>query len=1031
MKNIFTAEKKHVFALLLIMLFVSTTAMAQRITVSGTVTDRTGETVIGATVQEKGTSNGTITDFDGNFSFQVDAKSTLVFSYVGYQTQEIPVEGKTVFNVTMADDAQMLDEVVAVGYGTQTKKEITGSVASVKAESFNKGVTANPMGLIQGKVAGLNIIKNGGDDPAQNSYNVQLRGVGSLSGAVSPLYVIDGVPGGDLSSVLPSDIESIDVLKDGSAAAIYGTRANAGVILITTRRGSKDGKFHAEYNGSVSTGVIVNTPRVLTADEYRELMVGKSYYDPALGKEVALGTDYGANTNWLKEITRTPVSHTHNVAISGGNENFNFRASAGYRNLQGVLLKSDYEEINGRFAANQKTLNKRLELQYDFSYTHNNKAWANYDNLNQALRSNPTMPVYAKDAENINPADFDQYGGYFENINSSYTRNPVSDIMQRANDEKNQVIIGSVRATLNIIEGLKFSSFYSIQNNSTWNGRYQASTLRAVAGKGGVAEQSSAFYTQQVVENTLQYIDQWGGHSFQAMLGQSYQTELSYGHNAMNTQFPLDQLLYNNLGLGEGIKTGISQNVSMGSYKYKDKLASFFARVMWNYDQRYFLSASVRFEGSSKFGPKADPVMGQWGVFPSVSGSWSIKDEAFMQDVDKLDDLKIRLGYGVTGNMPGDHYLYLMRVGAGGDYVFSNGQFILPWGPVSNINEELRWEEKHEYNIGIDFAAFGNRFSGSVDGYFRNTTDLLYEYDVPMPPYPFGKMWANYGQIHNYGIELMLSGTPVQTKNWTWDISYNMAWNNNKVVRITGDQFGSSKSYINTGWISSGDGETGNYTMRLEEGKPIGNFYGFKWAGIDEDGVQWFYTGGEPNEAGDNLTDNPTDNDRTILGNAQPLFTLGLSTTVKYKEFDLGLNFRGQIGGLIFNETRYFYENTRSVENCLLSAFEGDAFYMTNWLESGKSQASLRKFSDFYLEDASYFKLNDITIGWTPKLGEKFSKWISYIRVYFTAQNVFTITKYSGHDPASVSMVGLTPGFDGRSYYPTQTGFNLGLQFRF
>lgn len=1007
---------KLTYVLMSVMLFVSATIMAQTVTVSGTVIDQTGEPVIGASVLEKGTTNGTITDFDGNYSLTVDSKATLVFSYMGYKSQEVAVAGKSVVNVTMSEDATMLQEVVAVGYGTQTKKEITGSIASVKAESFNQGVNSNPMGLIQGKVAGLNIIKNGGDDPAQNSYNVQLRGVGSLSGASAPLYVIDGVPGGDLSSVLPSDIESIDVLKDGSAAAIYGTRANAGVILITTRRGSKDGSFSAEYNGSVSTGVIVNTPRVLTAEEYREKMVAKG-----------LGIDYGANTDWLKEITRTPITHTHNVSIAGGNENFNFRASGGYRNLQGVLLKSGYEEINGRFAANQKTLNKRLELQYDFSYTHNNKSWANYDNLNQALRSNPTMPVRSDDEK------FANYGGYFESDNF-YTRNPVSDIMQRENDEKNQVILGSIRATLNIIEGLKFSTFYSIQNNSTWNGRYQASTLRDVYGKGGVAEQSSAFYTQQVVENTLQYIDQWGAHSFQAMIGQSYQTELSWGHNAMNSMFPLDKLLYNNMGLGGGIKTGVDQSVSMGSYKYKDKLASFFARVMWNYDQRYFLSASVRFEGSSKFGPKADPVLGQWGVFPSVSGSWSIKDEAFMADVENLNEMKLRLGYGVTGNMPSSHYLYLMTVGAGGDYVFSDGGFIQPWGPTSNINEELRWEEKHEFNIGFDFSTFDNRFSGSLDGYFRNTTDLLYEYDVPMPPYPFGKMWANYGQIHNYGIELLLTGTPIRTKNWTWDINYNMAWNNNKVVRITGEQFGSSASYVNEGWISSGDGLTSTYTMRLAEGEPIGNFYGYKYAVTTDDGVQRFWREGkvDPNGAtSKNTTDKPTDKDRVILGNAQPLFTLGLSTTLRYKEFDLGLNFRGQIGGLIFNETRFFYENTRSVENCLASAFEGEAGKMTAWLESGEGQASLRTFSDFYLEDASYFKLNDVTIGYTPKLPENFSKWISYIRVYFTAQNVFTITKYSGHDPASVSMSGLTPGFDGRSYYPTQTGFNLGLQFRF
>ena len=992
-----------------VLLSLTSMAMAQKVTVQGTVTDQNGETVIGAAILEKGTSNGTVTDFDGKYTLKVEKGATLVFSYIGYITEEFVANSDQTFNLVMKEDTYTLEEVVAVGYGSQTKKEITGSISSVKSESFNKGVTANPMGLIQGKVAGLTIIKNGGDDPAQNSYDVQLRGVGSLSGSASPLYVIDGVPGGDLSSVLPSDIESIDVLKDGSAAAIYGTRANAGVILITTRRGSKDGKFHAEYNGTVSTGVIADAPKVLNAQQYRELMVSKG-----------LGVDYGADTDWMKAITRTPISHTHNVSISGGNENFNFRASGGYRGLQGIALKSNYEEINGRFAANQKAFNKRLEIAYDFSYTTSTKAWANYDNFNQAVRSNPTMPIKSDDPK------FEKYGGYFESDNF-YTRNPVSDIEQTTNDQKDQAIIGSVRATLNIIEGLKFSTFYSIQNKTVWNGKFQKSTLREVAGKNGVANQSYAAYTQQVVENTLQYFDQWGAHSFQAMIGQSYQTELNQAFSMQNTDFPLDELLYNNMGLGQSLKNPVGDNLQMSSSKYKDKLASFFARVMYNYDQRYFLSASVRFEGSSKFGKEASKTLGRWGVFPSISASWNIAGEDFMAQYDNLDDMKLRFGYGVTGNMPGSSYLYLMTVGAGGDYIFSNGQFIQPWGPTSNVNPTIRWEEKHEFNLGYDFATFKNRFTGSLDLYFRNTTDLLYEYDVPMPPYPYGKRWDNYGQIYNYGVELQLNGTPIRTKNWNWDISLNAAWNNNKVVRITGEQYGTEgvESYVNTGYISSGDGETGSYTMRLAEGQPIGNFYGYKFYTIDENG-DWIFS----TPAG-GYTKNPTESDRMIIGNAQPFVTFGLSTTLTYKEFDLGLNFRGQIGGLIFNETRYFYENTRGVENCLQSAFEGEAAKLTNWITSGSDKASIRRFSDFYLENASYFKLNDLTIGYTPKLGEKFSKWIHYIRVYFTAQNLFTITGYSGHDPAAVSMSGLTPGFDGRSYYPTQRGFNLGLQFKF
>lgn len=999
----------RVVMIALLFFVVVVNAAAQRKTVTGIVTDETGEPVIGASILEKGTTNGMMTNFNGEFSLDIASNGTLVVSYVGYKTQEVPVAGKSRITISLEEDSQLLREVVAIGYGSQTKKELTGSITSVKAEDFNKGIVSNPMGLVQGKVAGLTIIKNGGDDPAQNSYNVQLRGVGSLSGAAEPLYVIDGVPGGNLSTVAPSDIESIDVLKDGSAAAIYGTRANAGVILITTKRGTKEGKVSSEYNGTISTGVIANKPRILTASQYREQMV-----------PLGLGTDYGADTDWIKAITRTPVNHTHNVSVAGGTQEFNYRASVGFKGMQGLAIKSDYEETNARFAANQKAFNKKLDLAYDFSYTNDNKNWANYDNFNQAIRSNPTMPITTDD-----PA-YTKYGGYYESDNF-YTRNPVSDINQTTNHQKDQFFLGSVRASLDLMEGLKFSTFYSLQNKSTWNGKYESSTLRSVEGRGGLASQSQNYDKQQVVENTLQYLNTWGKSNFQALLGQGYQTNEYQGFNASNSGFPLDKLLYNNLGLGEGKLSGESNKANMGSYKYKDKLASFFARVMYNFDGKYFINASARLEGSSKFGNKANELLGPWGIFPAISASWNITEEDFMDNVTLFNDLKLRVGYGVTGNMPGDHNLYAMRVGPGGDYVFSNGVFIQPWGPQSNINEYIHWEEKHEVNLGVDFSMLNNRLYGSLDGYFRNTTDLLYEYDVPSPPYPYGRRWDNYGQIHNYGVELQLNGVILKNKDLTWTVGFNTAWNNNLVARITGEQYGKEgvESFVNVGYISSGDGETGNYVMRLAEGQPIGNYYGFKYYGINKKGEWVFATpsGG--------FTTSPQDADKMILGNAQPLLTLGLNSALRYKMFDVIMNFRGQIGGLLFNETRYFYENTRGTENVLQSSFEGEAALLTVWKEGGSSKASVRRFSDFYLEDATYIKLNDLTIGYTPNLSGETAKYISNLRVTLTAQNIFTITGYTGHDPSSVGMSGLTPGFDGRSYYPTQHSFNLGLSFNF
>ena len=1020
MKGAQSNLKVRSFWIVVLMFVFGLNVHAQKISVSGVVKDMSGEPAIGASIIEKGTTNGMMTNINGEFTLNVDPNGTIVVSYVGYKSQEILVNGRTNLSVILEEDSQLLQEVVAIGYGSQTKKEITGSITSVKPENFNKGVTSNPMGLIQGKVAGLNIIKNGGDDPAQNSYNVQLRGVGSLSGTAEPLYVIDGVPGGSLSTVLPSDIESIDVLKDGSAAAIYGTRANAGVILITTKRGSKDGQFSAEYNGNASVGFLTNVPRILTASEYRDKMVAGGF-----------GVDYGADTDWIGAITRVPLSHTHNVSIAGGTADFNYRASVGYRSLQGLAIKSAYDEINGRFVANQKAFNKKLDLSYDFSYTTNNKGWANYDNFNQAIRSNPTMPIYSDD-----PA-FERFGGYYESDNF-YTRNPVSDINQTTNDQKDQAMMGSVRASINILPELKFSTFYSLQKLASWNGKYQTNTLRSVAGRGGVANQSQYNGTQEVIENTLQYIKAVDVHNFQALVGQGYQTNVSQNFNIFNSKFPLERLLYNNMGMGQGIKTGEPANVGMGSNKYKDKLASFFARVMYNFNEKYYLNASVRLEGSSKFGSKAHPTLGPWGFFPAISASWNVKEEDFMRDVDLVNDLRFRVGYGVTGNMPGSSYLYAMLVAPGGDYVFSNGEFIQPWGPASNINEFIRWEEKHEYNAGIDFAILNERISGSLDGYFRNTTDLLYEYDVPVPPNPYGKKWDNYGQIHNYGVELMLNGVIMKTKDFSWDAGLNAAWNKNNVARITGTQYGKFdangdliKSFMNTGYISSGDGETGNYVMRLIEGDAIGNFYGFDYYGINEKGEWIFNTYNEDGTAAGGFTTNPLDKDKTIIGNAFPWLTYGFNTALRYKEFDFALNFRGQLGGLIFNETRYFYENTRGTENVLLSSFEGEAKYLTNWLVSGSDKASLRRFSDFYLENASYLKLNDLTIGYNPILSDAFRDYVNSVRLYLTVQNAFTLTSYKGHDPSTVSMAGLTPGFDGRSYYPTQRTVNLGISFRF
>lgn len=1006
-------KSKKVALAFFLSVFFCVSAFAQQTFVKGVVEDDQGEPIIGAYVTVKGAAGvGTITDYDGNFELNVSSSATLIVSYTGYQRKEIPVAGKTSLKVTLAEEAIGLNEVVFTGYGSQTKREVTGSVSSVKAESFNKGIVANPVGLLQGKVAGLNITKLGGGDPTNKDFNIQLRGVGSLSGNSQPLFIIDGVPGGDINSVNPNDVESIDVLKDGSAAAIYGTRANAGVILITTKRG-QEGKTKAEYSGSFGADVIAKKLRVLTADEYRTL-VG--------------GTDEGGNTDWLSEITR-PVafSQQHSVAISGGGKGFNYRGSVGYKSNQGLAIESEYQEVLARLAANQKALNDKLELAYDFSYSHNDKTWVDYEAFNQALKNNPTRSVFydpsvGTDPSNPNYNKYNWYGGYNEPDGFS-TYNPVPIITGIDDDGRSDVFLGSVRATLSLTNKLRLGTFLSYETGNTWTGKYWDKTTRYNEGyaRNGIASHSYSNYQNQLIENTLQYTDQLAAHSISGLLGQSYQYKIWNGFSATNTDFITNLYSYNNLGAGMGVKNN-DDRIGMASYQDSDKLASFFARAMYNYNQKYYLNASIRMEGSSRFGPKADPVLGRFGLFPAISGSWRMKEESFLRSIKDINDLKIRAGVGVTGNMPTETNLYIQKVGPTGDYVWLDGEFVQPWGITSNTNEELRWEKKTEYNIGIDGEFFNSKLSTTIDAYYRNTTDLLWQYNVPVPPYPYGRMWDNHGQVENYGVELSVNGNIFKNTDWTVDAGLVASWNRNMVTRISSgySEGTDNPSFMDVGGIS-GDGETGVNIMRLEEGKPIGNFYGYKFIRISDEG-KWVFE--KLNAAGEVVGETSSPNpsrDKQVIGNAQPLVTGGFNINASYKQFDLSANFRGQIGGKIFNQKSYFYGNKGSAtDNYLYSAFEGEAAKLND----------SRQFSDFYLEDASYLRLNDVTLGYNVKTSPTIAKYFTDMRVTFTVQNAFVLTSYTGVDP-EVNQGGLAPGIDGLNYYPKQRSFLLGLNFTF
>jgi TonB-linked SusC/RagA family outer membrane protein len=897
-----------------------------------------------------------------------------------------------------------------IGYGSQTKKELTGSIANVRPEDFNNGEQANALGLVQGKVAGLMIVKDGGGDPARNTYQVQLRGLGSLHGSGSPLFVIDGVAGGDLSTVPAGDIESIDVLKDGSAAAIYGVRANHGVILVTTKRG-KSGEVTVSYAGDFGVGFIAKRPRVLTASEYRKYMVA-----------TGLGIDYGGNTDWISEMIRPSNTTSHHLSTTGGTKEFNYRASVGYKASQGLAICSDFSQINGKIAADQWGFNNKLHIQYDLSYFTDKKNWVDYYAFDRAVQANPTLPLrFAED-----DPDYEKYNGWYE-LNEFDSYNPVAKLKEPQDLQKSSTLLGSVRATLNLTDNWRIGTNVSLQDINSWNGKYDSRYMKGDYINGvGKAEQIYGYSRMQTIESTIQYINRWGKHNFQAIVGHSYQTFEQHGFRVKNNDFPVDFTAYNNLGMGKGIQTGDTNNVSMGSYKYIDKGAAFFTRGIYNFNNRYFVNASVRTEGSSKFGPKAHPTWGRWGIFPAVSGSWLISEEDFLKKHPVIDNLKLRIGYGVTGNQPGgnqsgDHYSYLMRVGPTGGEIYLDGEWISPWGALSNENDSLRWEKKKEYNLGVDFILL-KKLSGTVDAYLRNTTDLLWMYAVSVPPNPYERTLANYGQLRNMGIELTLNYQIVRKKDFNWNVGLVMAKNANKVVRITGGEFANNNAgYLEVGSVW-GRGLTGLNVMRLEEGRPVGNFYGYKFYDINKDGKMRFYTdvGG--------MTSYPQDKDRQVIGNAQPWATFGFNTFANYKQWSVSLNFRGRLGGMIFNEKRFMYENTTGAENVLLSAVDPAAAIASD--RPAHLIKDQRHFSDFYLEKGTYLKLSDASVGYNFKLSPSVKAYMNSAKLLLTAQNLFTITGYSGMDP-EVPIAGLAPGMDFKRYYPRQRSILLSLKATF
>ena len=981
--------KNKTFLLVLFAAF-SMTMSAQ---ITGTVLEASTDfPIIGASVVEVGTTNGVITDFDGNFVLNVAEGAQIQISYVGFAAQTLAAKDGMV--VKLAEDTYMLQEVVAVGYGSQTKKEITGSVASVKADDFNKGAFNSAEGLLQGKVAGLTMSKDGGGDPTNRGFSVQIRGAGSLTGSTTPLYIIDGVPGASMNNINPNDIESMDVLKDGSAAAIYGTRANAGVIIITTKKG-KEGKTQVEYTGSVSTANTAGRINLFGRDEF--LAAG--------------GVDYRYETDWYKEITRVPVSTEHNIALSGGMKNVDYRASLNYKLNQGLAKKSEFQEIMARASVNQSALNNLLEFNYNASYSKTNSSWVSHDAYQQAMKFNPTMPVYSTPDD----PNYVKYGGYYQNFDKSGFSNPVAMIMQTTDDGGDQTFLGSIRATLKPVAGLRISAFGSYQYWNRSTGKYLPSNSVAGNGMGGQASKSNDFNTTRMFEATAQYTNEIHNNAFTVLVGYAYQDFVSESLSASNTMYPTDDFLYNNLGLGEGLNNlangGSKDGIGMGSWKEEWKLASAFARINYNYDQKYYLNASIRAEGSSKFGAN-----NRWGYFPAVSASWLITNEDFMRSQEVVEDLKLRAGYGVTGNMPGDCYPWIGRMNKNEDYAYFGDSKVATWSLSTVPNPNLKWETKHEVNVGIDFSFLKGRLTGAVDYYNRTTRDLLYWYAVDASKYEAGSMLLNLGSLQNQGVELALTGLAVDRKNFTWNLGLTMAHNKNKVLSLGNDEFIFPEADKQRGGVGDGSvGWTSQKFQILEEGQSVGNFYGYKFSRIGEDGT--FY--GWDSNGLEKKFSQLKGKDKVILGNALPIVTWGLSSSMSFFNVDFSFNIRGAIGGHLLNTKRLAYGNNSSLAsgNMIVSPDNGIT--------------PPKVMTDYYLESGTFAKLGDVTIGYTFKLNDEVKKYLTNARIYITGQNLATISSYSGIDPEAVNMSGLEPGVEGVTYYPIPRTFMLGVNLAF
>lgn len=965
-------------------------------TVTGVVSNEEGEALGGVTVA-LGVGDGrivTVTDVDGRYELQAPNGATIVFSSIGYDKKSVLVDVRPVINVRLHENSKLLSEVLSIGYGTVKGIEATGSVSGLQSPDFMKGSITDVAQLVKNKVAGLTIV-NPDADPTGFSQ-ILLRGVGTLKSSTTPLVVIDGLPG-NLSDVVAEDIESFYLLKDGAAAAIYGSRGSNGVMMVNTKKVTGETVPTIEYSGYLTTQSVTKKLEMMNASEYRNL-VAKGYSG---------AYDYGSSTDWLDEVFRTPVSHTHNVCIKSGNADNNYLLNVNYKALQGLIQKSDNEVFNGRMAISQSMYEGKLRIKGDLlAYNKRYAVMNGYhstftDVYRNALVYNPTDPV--KDTE----------GNWTEHVAMNRYMNPLSMLYESSGMAEETSVKPVANATFSPFPRFTIKALASF---SVWNKTMgYAETSRHINsilyGRNGYAQKGTERSMEDMFEMFGNYTQSINKHHVTLLVGYDYQKN-TYAYSFMsNYDFTSDYYTYNNMGNGTGI-LDYPEAGMIGSYKERSKLVGFFSRINYNYHDTYLLMVSVRREGSSKFAAHH-----QWGTFPAVSAGWNLMNEAFAGRLRSVvNTLKFRCGFGITGTIPYDSYRSLDLLKYDDRfYNYQTNSWVSVFYPSINANKDLKWEKKEEVNVGLDVGVLENRMLVSVDWYRRMTKDLLWTYHVSVPQNLYNYTFANGGSVENRGVEAQLRVIPLSKANFKWNSNVGFSTNASKMVSFSNNNYISGR-YADVGSVDEPSWAT---THRVEEGSPIGNFYGWKSVDVDENG-KWIIEG---KDGSLKPFINATAEDRKILGNGLPKYYLTWNNTLTWKRFDWSVSMHGAFAFQLLNLTRMYYSMPINLTRGNVMKTTFDNVYGKRPLSSEQTSV----YVSYYIENGDYWKVDNCTLGYTFEINKGPVK---AFRVYASASNVFTITGYSGIDP-EVDCNGLTPGVDERYRYPSTRSYTMGVSLKF